>query len=147
MKAAPCKSGRAVSLGGRTTWERGFHFRPVLDPAYIALVPNAPDPEHPPMDPTSTPTAPGPSDGYEFSPEQNAVILRLASRMQFVGLFALGLGVVAIVAGAVHKEYGVMFGGILYAVIGLWTERAGRSFRFIAVTEGHDIRHLMHALV
>jgi hypothetical protein len=98
------------------------------------------------MEPIPTPTAPGPTDGYEFSPEQNALLLRLASRMQFVGLFALGLGVVAIILGAVRKQYGVMFGGILYAVIGLWTERAGRSFRFIAITEGHDIRHLMHAL-
>src|SRR5690242_13004653 len=63
----------------------------------------------PPMEPTPSPST---TDGYEFSPEQNALILRLASRMQFVGLFALGLGVVSIIAGAVQKHYGVLFGGI-----------------------------------
>jgi hypothetical protein len=31
-------------------------------------------------------------------------------------------------------------------MMGVWTERAGAQFRTVVVTEGRDIRHLMHAL-
>lgn len=103
--------------------------------------PSAPNPTGPDaVSPSAQP------DPYEFTPDQNALIARLASKMLFVGLFALGLGIAAIVVGAVRRDVSIIFSGSLYAVIGLWTERSGRSFRFIALTKGQDIRHLMHAL-
>jgi hypothetical protein len=88
----------------------------------------------------------GLNDGYEFTPEQNVLFAGLASKMQFVGLFALGVGIVAIVLGALRRDVGILFSGSLYALFGLWTERSSRSFRFVAATQGHDIRHLMRAL-
>jgi hypothetical protein len=107
----------------------------------------------PPSDVTPPePTAPAPppeparADAYEFTPGQGAVFARLATRMQFVGLFALGAGVLAIGVGAWRREVFSILTGMLYAVIGLWTERAGFAFRGVATTEGHDIRHLMKGL-
>jgi hypothetical protein len=105
-----------------------------------------------PREPTPTPAEPATpppavkSDGYEFSSEQDVLIAALASKMKFVGLFALGLGVVAIIYGALRRDPGVIVSGALYGVIGLWTERSAVSFRHIATTHGHDIGHLMHAL-
>jgi hypothetical protein len=95
--------------------------------------------------PPSAPTR-GPSDGYEFSPGQNVVFAKLATRMQFVGLFAMGAGLLAIGAGAFRRDVFAILSGILYAVIGLWTERSGFSFRAVATTEGHDITNLMKGL-
>jgi hypothetical protein len=88
-------------------------------------------------------TAPEP---YEFSADDNVLFSKLASKMQFVGLFALGLAVVAVVVGALRRDPASIFAGALYAVIGLWTERAGASFHNVVFTQGHDITHLLHAL-
>src|SRR4051812_49140386 len=88
----------------------------------------------------------GLNDGYEFTPEQDVLFAGLSSKMQFVGLFALGIGVVAVALGVLRRDVGILFSGSLYALLGLWTERSARSFRFVATTQGHDIRHLMHAL-
>jgi hypothetical protein len=100
------------------------------------------------MEHREIPPKPGASepDAYEFSADQSVLISRLSSRMRFVGLFTLGVGVMAVIAGVFRREMGVLFSGALYAVIGVWTERAGISFRSIATTQGSDIRHLMHAL-
>lgn len=93
-----------------------------------------------------TPAPEAVREPYEFSPEQNVIVARLASKMQFVGLFALGIAVVAIVAGAFRRDLGIIVSGVLYAIVGIWTERAGRSFRHVVFTKGHDLSHLMHAL-
>jgi hypothetical protein len=93
-----------------------------------------------------TPTPPGSGDGYEFTPIQSRVFAQLATRMQFVGLFTLGTAFLAIVGGAWRHHLLTILSGMLYAVIGLWTERAGFSFRSVATTQGHDISHLMKAL-
>jgi hypothetical protein len=87
-----------------------------------------------------------PTDPYEFSEVQNALIGRLASRMSFVGVFAAVTGLVSIVFGATKRDPGTVLLGILYGLIGVWTARAGASFHSVAVTTGHDIANLMKAL-
>jgi len=88
-----------------------------------------------------------PADEPEFSAEENALFNALGMRMHFVGLFALGLGLVAVLVGLSRKHAGAVLAGVLYAIIGYWTTRAGAQFRSTAWTKGHDHSHLMAALV
>jgi hypothetical protein len=89
---------------------------------------------------------PAEGDTFEFSPEQNLLFAALGSRMQFVGFFTLGLGVVAVLMDLGRKNGGLILAGVLYGLIGLWTARAGSQFRSVAWTRAHDISHLMAAV-
>ncbi len=92
-----------------------------------------------------TPLAPRSSE-YEFSERDGEIIRSLARKMNFVGLFALGVGVFVIFLGALMGHAGSILSGALYALIGIWTHRASVSFRNVADTRGNDISNLMHAL-
>jgi hypothetical protein len=102
----------------------------------------------PPEGPGATPP---PARQYEFSPEQDRLIADLGDKMVVVGYFALALAVLDVVAmfatfirvGNVNLD----ISAILFFLIGLWTVRAGRSFRDVARTQGRDITHLLDALV
>ena len=82
-----------------------------------------------------------------FSPEENAIFAALGLRMHFVGAFTLALGVIAVVLGLSRRDAGPLLAGVLYAIIGHWTARAGKQFRSIASTRGRDHSHLIAALV
>ena len=86
------------------------------------------------------------SDNYEFTDRENKVIGRLSEKMAWVGLFILVLGGVVVALGAVRREYDLLVSGLIYALLGVWTERAGHQFRKVVTTKGQDIHHLMHAL-
>ncbi len=113
-----------------------------------------------PIEPTLVPTqlTPPPSPPqsapphYEFSYSENATIGNLGSKMSFVGLFMLGIGLFFFSSGIVrwvqshHLEVGMLFLTLLLIVVGIWTHRAGREFRNVADTHGKDVSHLMRAL-
>jgi hypothetical protein len=108
----------------------------------------------PPLRPAPTPAsvAPAGSPQYEFSYTENSIIGNLGSKMSFVGLFMLGIGVfffVSVIIRWVQSHYlevGLLFLTLLFIVVGIWTHRAGREFRSVAETEGKDISHLMGAI-
>jgi hypothetical protein len=88
-----------------------------------------------------------PEKQYEFQPSENKVIGELASKMNFVGLFLLAVGVLVIAHGVVVAvHWGPIISGTLTCVVGIWTQRASVSFRNVVHTEGRDISHLMRAL-
>jgi hypothetical protein len=87
-----------------------------------------------------------PGAQYEFGDSENAIIGGLASKMHFVGIFTLAVGVFVICLGAYFFTVASILSGTLYAVIGLWTHRASVSFKKTADTRGKDISHLMLAL-
>lgn len=84
--------------------------------------------------------------GYEFSAHENTVLEKLASRMHFVGLFALAIGILVIVAGVLRHRPFAIISGAFYALFGIWTQRASASFHDVVDTKGRDIHHLMHAV-
>jgi len=102
--------------------------------------------------PGQVPAVPAVANQYEFSYSENAVISNLGSKMSFVGLFMLGIGLFFFVSGIVRwaqshdLDVGLLFLSLLFIVVGIWTHRAGREFRSVAETEGKDISHLMGAL-
>src|SRR5690349_1959883 len=73
---------------------------------------------------------------YEFTEADQAVIRSLSSKMRFVGLFTLGVGVLVIVLSSYPFSISSILAGTLYAVIGLWTHRASLAFHGIAETRG-----------
>ena len=89
---------------------------------------------------------------YEFSFVENATIAKLGSKMSFVGLFMLGIGLFFFVSGLVrwvqthNLEVSILFLALMFMVVGIWTHRAGREFLKVAETEGNDVSHLMDAL-
>ena len=89
---------------------------------------------------------------YEFGPSENATLRNLGSRMSFVGLFMLGSGLFFFVSVILRwfqsneLEVGLLFLTLLFVVVGIWTNSAGRDFRRVVETEGRDIAHLMAAL-
>ena len=84
---------------------------------------------------------------YEFRGTENKIILQLARKMQFVGIFLLIMGLLIIGIGvAVVFHAGPIVSGTLACVVGLWTQRASVSLRSVVKTEGRDITHLMDAL-
>jgi hypothetical protein len=96
---------------------------------------------------------PGGPSQYEFSPTENAIIGSLGSKLSFVGLFMLGIGLVCFISVIVRwiqledlEVIFLLFLTLLLIPVGIWTHRAGREFRSVAVTEGKDISHLMGAL-
>jgi hypothetical protein len=110
----------------------------------------APPPLQLPPVPSLTPAAGSPQ--YEFSPPENSIIGNLGSKMSFVGLFMLGIGLFCFISVIVrwiqfqYLEVVLLFLTLLLIPVGIWTHRAGREFRSVAETEGKDISHLMGAL-
>ena len=95
---------------------------------------------------------------YEFTDSQNQTVSQLASRMKWVGIFfvALGLafgllGVAGLVAteGAVDlivKPMILVMVAVIFFLSGIWTVNAARLFTLIVQTTGSDILNLMNAL-
>ena len=95
---------------------------------------------------------------YEFPDSQNQTVSQLASRMKWVGVFfvALGLafgllGVAGLVAteGAVDlivKPMILVMVAVIFFLSGIWTVNAARLFTLIVQTTGSDILNLMNAL-
>jgi len=108
----------------------------------------------PPILPPPAPAAatPAVSSQYEFTNSENSVIGNLGSKMSFVGLFMLGIGLFFFISGLVRwgqshdLDVGLLFLSLLFIVVGIWTHRAGREFRSVAETQGKDITHLMVAM-
>ena len=101
--------------------------------------------------PTPASAAPAVSSRYEFSYSENSIIGNLGTKMSFVGLFMLGIGlffssVIIRWVQSHHLEVALLFLTLLFIVVGIWTHRAGREFRIVAGTHGKDISHLMGAL-
>ena len=89
--------------------------------------------------------------GYEFTPEQNVTLNRLAARMRFVGgalivvaFLAAGESLVLAWQGS-GMGVGLAIGAILL-LIGVWSMRAGGQFRAVTASRGDDISHLMAAI-
>jgi hypothetical protein len=85
-------------------------------------------------------------DPYEFSGEQNLLLLSLGRRMTFVACVILGLAGAAGLASVSGKDPGHLLFGVVNLVVGSLTLRSGLRFQRIARTEGRDLRHLMDAL-
>jgi len=85
---------------------------------------------------------------YEFSGRQNVPIRDLASKMRFVGVCLVVLGVLSCALVLIQGLYGIqgLIWGAINIATGLWTQRAARAFQEIVETEGSDISHLMEAL-
>jgi hypothetical protein len=104
------------------------------------------------MPPPPSLMPPGGPSQYEFSPTENAIIGNLGSKLSFVGLFMLGIGLFCFISVIVHwfqlqyLQVFLLFLSLLLIPVGIWTHRAGRAFRSVAETEGNDISHLMGAL-
>jgi len=117
------------------------------EPAERVLVPTQLKPA-----PTPAPAAAAVSVQYEFNYSENSIIGNLGSKMCFVGLFMLGIGLFFFVSVIIrwvksfHLEVALLFLTLLFIVVGIWTHRAGREFRSVAETQGKDISHLMIAL-
>ena len=80
------------------------------------------------------------------------IISNLGSKLSFVGLFMLGIGLfcfLSVIARWIRfqeLEVVLLFFTLLLITVGIWTHRAGREFRSVSDTEGKDISHLMRAL-
>jgi hypothetical protein len=92
----------------------------------------------------------GPS--YEFTLVQDDIIRTLSKKMKFVGYFYLVVSGLIGLAGLAFMFLNAWI-GLLYLImmtpellIGIWTLNAGKSFRLVVDTKGHDIPHLMNAL-
>ena len=114
------------------------------------------DPQTPPEQPIPLDQLPSgakaPGSSYEFTLMQEEVIRALSKKMNFVAYFYIVASGLVGLAGL-----GFMFVnawiGLFYMIlltpellIGLWTLSAGKSFRQIVDTKGHDIPNLMSAL-
>ena len=91
-------------------------------------------------------------EGYEFTSEQNELIADLARKMLGVGAFmfvASALALIGAASSASAARYdlaiALAFVTAFFAATAVWTVLAGRSFRRIVETEGHDIPHTMAA--
>ena len=106
----------------------------------------------PPM--TSTTTA-SPRN-YEFSAAENVIIRQLVDAMRFVSAaslavagFVLILGVIGLVTqgmSALGAAAGQFAQALVFALIGLWLQRAVDAFTRVVETSGDDITHLLHAI-
>ncbi len=101
---------------------------------------------------SSTDRVSGPQ--IEFDADQNAVFRTLGRKMRFVGMFAIVLGVLALLGGVFgmmqlrdSRDFSLACFGIMQLLIGAWTRAAGAEFQRVAETHGADISHLMNALV
>lgn len=100
------------------------------------------------------------TNNYEFTPEQEVQMSRLARMIRITGIAFITMAVVEELL-AFTKAYSVSkleipvnwpefayasIAAILYAFIGITLWRVARSFALLATTEGHDIPHLMDAV-
>ncbi|WP_165248412.1 hypothetical protein [Paludisphaera soli] len=112
---------------------------------------SAPTPTPTPA-PARLPGAPPPRPQYEFNEPENRIIRDLGSKMSFVGLYMVGIGLcfalVTIQRWSRYQqmEIGFLFLAMLFMVFGAWTHRAGRDFRQVVDSQGRDVAHLMAAL-
>ncbi|MGH6915138.1 MAG: hypothetical protein ACREH3_15720, partial [Geminicoccales bacterium] len=88
---------------------------------------------------------------YEFTPGQNETVRTLASRMRWVGIFLIVLGILAAIAGILSfaepaLAISALIQAAIYIVIGIWTMSAAGSFTLIVHTAGKDVANLMDAL-
>ncbi|MCS6968514.1 MAG: hypothetical protein RMJ44_07545 [Cytophagales bacterium] len=97
---------------------------------------------------------------YEFTPEQERHMARLAKTMRLTAIAFIVMAIVEELV-AILKAYSVKqlnieiewgefayesIAALLYAFIGLSLWRVVSSFQLLATTEGHDIPHLMDAI-
>ncbi|MFB2937687.1 DUF5362 family protein [Aerosakkonemataceae cyanobacterium BLCC-F154] len=85
---------------------------------------------------------------YEFSGSQNELIKNLADKMRFVAYFLIAAGVLSVIGGIFNLRTGLgaIINGVVYILIGVWTNSASSAFRRIVETSGSDIENLMGAL-
>lgn len=91
---------------------------------------------------------------YEFNSEQNQLLSDLATKMTFVGIFAIIIGTLDVFWALywlitspwqAALENGIQ--AVMYLLIGIWVFKAAGSFRQIVLTQGNDIQNLMKALL
>ena len=85
---------------------------------------------------------------YEFTSEQNLLLGHAARRMGIVGrvlmtlaLFAGALTFVSASNSVIGLEVGIVFG-----LLGYWSQRGGAALSRVVTTQGADISHLMKAM-
>ena len=88
---------------------------------------------------------------YEFTDAQNQIISQLASKMGWVAMFGLVVGVMIAVLGIFSlgsDGQGLVFlvQSVFVIMIALWTRRAALGFRQVVETTGSDITNVMSAL-
>ncbi len=88
---------------------------------------------------------------YEFTESQNQIISQLASKMGWVAMFGLVVGVMIAVLGMFSlgsDGQGLVFlvQSLFVIMIALWTRRAALGFRQVVETTGSDITNVMKAL-
>ena len=101
------------------------------------------------MSAPATNAPPGPSPTWEFTPEQNIVLSRLASRMRFVGLALIALATILVLWSVFGSGQGDMVAlqvALVLGLIGLWSVRGAAAFSSVARTAGSDVPQLMRAL-
>jgi type IV secretory pathway component VirB8 len=90
---------------------------------------------------------------YEFTTMQDEIIRSLSKKMKFVGVFYI---VVSVIVGLSALAFLLIspLVGFVYMIlltpellIGIWTLNAAKSFRLVVDTKGHDIPHLINALI
>lgn len=111
------------------------------------------DPKNPPA------TTPQPATEYEFTEAQNTLLRPLAFRMGFISTV---FGIVSLI-GLVFLTYtwqrlgfdnpvAVRLVGphivtvLMFLLVSVWLARAGKAFRLVVTTKGHDITNIMNAL-
>ncbi len=101
---------------------------------------------------TATPPSIQGRSDYEFNEAEGRIIRDLGSKMSFVGLFMVGMGLCFAISAiqrwsrVLEIEVGLLFLTMLFVVFGIWTHRAGAEFRRVAESRGRDVTHLMSAL-
>lgn len=92
---------------------------------------------------------------FEFGESEELILSGLASKMRFVGLFILGIGLFVFAYGVVRMvdarafqggEVGYIFAGLLDFVVGIWTFGSGSEFKKIADSPHKDTELLMQGL-
>ena len=96
--------------------------------------------------PISLPISEPSSNSYVFKPSENALLTDLASKMRFVGLFGMTIGVLVLLLGVINHDVGHIISGFVSAMMGAWTKMASEPFEDVAESPFKDIPHLMDAL-
>jgi len=91
-------------------------------------------------------------DKYEFTTVENQTLRDLSKKMKGVAIFLFifgGItgfsGIQTLVMGG--NYFGIMLMAVIYILMAVWTIKASNAFTDVVRTEGHDIAHLMRALV
>ncbi len=96
----------------------------------------------------------------EIPRDDSRIIADLAGKMQFVGLVTMVLGIVVLLYGFFALVNSVWNGGgpppssliilgagAVFTAFGFWTRRAGYEFELVDETTGHDVTHVMVAVI